>query len=463
MKILKKDLTEALKKARGFVGKGSDIMRCIKLDGHGQVLVATDLNATIEVPLKITHYVREVEVPAKAPAIPGEAFIAELNKLTVGPLKERCEAAGLKPGKKAEMVEALYQQAKTEAEKQAAEAKPTIEKVTERLVVNFNQFSSMVRTLDLKDDENVVLAVEQVEVLGELLVSYQDTLTVGGVFQNIPVEPLEDFPVLEDFEGTNIGELKGSELARVATAYPREVTDDTPDWKINTIIDRENNAVVATDGTRVHIQNATLKGDGAMYVETEYVARVAKLAGSEAVKIAVADDHRHVIFSVGDTDVWVVADDDMNTMDWKKLLDDRDGEQTVMIKNATLKRLFDQAGVVASKKSLRADLTFNGSLNIEAVSDGENEEKRVRYENFEVPYESGTIDGTQERGINVKYMSQALRGFDKKVTIGIAQGLNDPLRFTDENKTFTALIAPIAVKVKEVQSDDSDTEVAEAA
>jgi DNA polymerase III sliding clamp (beta) subunit (PCNA family) len=297
-----------------------------------------------------------------------------------------------------------------------------------------------------------------------------DTLSIGGVFQEIEVLDPTELTVMSDFEGAAIGKAKGSVLTRVATCYPSSVDSDTKEHLINMVFDRDRGQIMAVDGVRIHAQDVKFKGKGRMYAETRYIAKLARLAKDTEIKIAVADDHNHLLFSFGKVRVWVAAEDAMAYPEIGKLIDEREGESAVTIDSKTLKQLFEQAGVVAARrehKDIRINLTFNGSLNVQAVS------HMARYENLEVPYEAGEVNGSHSLEFNPNYLSAALKGIGKKAVIGI-KGEADPIRFSDEKEGFTALVMPMrdqtkepvpeseAEKVNEDQSAESDPE-AEAA
>jgi hypothetical protein len=448
MQIQRKALQTALSQAKPFVGKGT-ATRCIMLDGPNQLLIATDFNAQIEIPLEIKDYTRKVTITPEV-EIPGEALIAELNDLKVTQLKDLSEYAGTDEGKKAEMVDAIFQASKTSAE---AEAKPSTEKMEEVLVMDHAQFSGIVNSLGGKPEEMVKLTVEKVTKLGELLETVVDTLSIGGVFQEIEVLDPTELTVMSDFEGATIGKAKSSELLRVAACYPASAGEGTQEFKLNMRFDRDRDQLMAVDGVRIHVQDVKLKGQGTMYAETRYIAKLAKLAKDTEIEIAVADDHNHLLFSFGKTRVWVAAEDAMAYPEIGKLIDEREGECAVTIDSKTLKQLFEQAGVVAARrehKDIRINLTFNGSLNVQAVS------HMARYENLEVPYETGKVDGSHSLEFNPNYLSAALKGIGKKAVIGIMADESNPIRFSDEKQGFTALVMPMRDQSKKPEPEPEE-------
>lgn len=437
MKIVKKDLLDALNAAKMFTGrKGSfEILHYVLIDGPGGKLVATDNESTCEISLSISDAIREVTKDAPAVVFPDDAFREDLLSLKKPQLESLCEYAGIDCGNstKAAIVELIFGLSEQSATQEKANQTPEVVEVGERFCVNPNDLLKIVQSLNMKTDELVDLSVDGFELSDGLLESVQAmTMKIGEEFHELRIKPDELFPSTVD-HGANLPLLmiKGEELAHVAKVLSASAESLIPQ---SLFIDGENGNIVGCDIKRLHMLKHKIATGFQVAVPARPAQAVCALSRKENITFAVSQDGIYVSMKFGNVTVTSSAIDVKYPSYMQLFPDDKDH---VIVKKESLLNVVKQAGILVKGSEYDGiKLTFNGGINVESSSG------KGIFAKENIPFEKGKFGTALETWFRCDFLVDALESADEKVKIVVA-GESNPL-VVYRGSDFSALVMPMA-------------------
>lgn len=431
MKILKKDLIDALEKTIPFTSKTVNITETVLIDGENGVISSTNLIARADVEVAMTDQVKIVELPKPEVVMAGEEFIAELNDLKKGQLEALCADYGVEAdGKKSDLVNAIFLASKASAEAEAAKPAPT-KTVMEKFCVDPKTLLKIVKSLEIGKDQPVELSVDEYKTTSSLFEMVASSLKVGEHFQRMAILPADEFPTMPEFTGAHVMTMTGTEVMNIVCAYkPENSKYDEPvaSFKTKMFIDHENQNVVCCDGIRVHWASKQFTADKSYMLDAKSMMAVAGLSKKEKMEfegdgefMAVKRDNLTVYFK----------NDICDFPDYTGIIS-QEYDHTVKVKTATLSNLFNQIGIIADAG---IELSFNGGI----CASAHNADKGT-YDRENVPFSKGKVDPSVEIVLSVDFLKDAVKSMSEELTIGLTAG-DKPIFITD-NQT-SAIIMPM--------------------
>ena len=443
MKCKKKDLIQGLSTLGKFTSKLSPV---VLIDGPGQRMVATDFTTYAMCPIKVTDFTRTVEKNV-APIIcpkPDDDFTKAMKALKKEALLEICSAFGIEdPGTNPKRVEAIYTAAEADAaaHQEFLNALPGKKKegVDELICVDPKLLLDMVRADSAKSDDQVELRVQSFST-NDLFQVTASALQVGDYYGSVPLKTTEDFPGIPKFNGKPCGIITGELLGALTSA---SITKETVDgvevapFKQSLHFDHENQNIVSTDGSRIHIVHNEFTAPANLNVPAASMKVLATMAKKDPIDMKVTDDASLVRFSIGKTLIVTIRNDsDLEFPSYLGILNDP--MATVEMDTDALSEVLNQVAVAADEKP--AKLTFNGGLNVECSNDN-----RGDYERANVPYckGSGPVEPEITSSYNVKFLRQAVGNTKKSTFIGVPEDPGRPLQIHTKDKGFQAVVMPM--------------------
>lgn len=445
MKIQKKELVNALTTAAKFCGKGAmatsaPITGTVLIDGKGQCVVASNLSAVAIVSTNITDYTQRIEGEKPEVVHPDEAFLADLKSLKKGQLEMLCEDYGIEAsGTIAQLAEAIYA-ASEEGARQEEEKPAPVAEVVERFCVDPKKLLGIVKTLEMKDDDAVEITVEAFEQKSEILTDVSaNSISVGGHFKALPVRPAKHFPEIPEYRTVLATDIPGKDLMAASELTLRLGPNDKG-WKEMILFDPERNNMVSTDGKRLYVVNRELGNANKMLLSGCDLHAIGSIAKDKSVRMNVSatidEPTGWVCMEYGKLKVHIRADSGNNFPDYVALVG-KEPTHSVVVENAKLSNVFQQAAAVADKDAPCAVFKFNDGIDIEKYGASGN------YERENVPFVKGKIEGDPiQIGLNVAFLMQTLKHLDEKVSIDLTDDDN-PVFFHSEKSNLRALIMPV--------------------
>jgi len=435
MKIVKKDLAEALRMVKGFCNpKSYPIVGKVLIDGPGQCIIATDMQTHAKVSLAIKDFKQKVVGEKPPVTFPDEEFTKDLKALKKPQLIEMCDDYGIDPGTKPKvgaMIEAIFTASEASAKAEAKLPAPETE-VDEIFCVDPDHLLKIVGSEDTKTEDTIHLHVEEFEQAGDLLTEGMTAtaLAVGENFQRIQLADANEFPGSKDFVGQPSATINGNLLGSVAGIAPLS-EKEAPPWKKIVLFDEKNKQMVCCDGARLHMLKHKFASPCNLLLPAKALITLSKLAKDKDIVMKVDKSGDRVGFEYGDMTVVTQNDKDGEFPDYMAMVTGMTANHKVDIDNEVMTSLIQQVSLIADGS---ASFTFDGGLNAEATNEAKGEFRR-----FDVPFLKGKVKPEITMGLNPAFLSDALKNLGKKVTISLTDG---PI-FLGSGKSFQAVVNPV--------------------
>jgi len=428
MKIEKKALETALRKAKAFTGKNLPILKQVLIVGENQQVVATDLTTFFFTPLEIKDYVQEVKHKV---VFPDDNLKADMESLGKAQLVSLADYAGASPkGTKADIVTAIMDESLKSAD--ADEKRADVEKLSEAFCVDPDRLLKVVGSLELKGSDMLSLLPEVGnEDSGEMFGGDGKVtrLSVGEHFQKLAISDASEFPEYFDVEADEpVAKISGKQLRAIACVCKE--AEDAP-FKECVFFDADNDNIVATDGNRLHADS--VKVDQSVMLNFAAAMGMAGIAKEKDVVISYSPSVRWAVMKFEKDLAYVRVDTDVNFPTYMSFLNATG--QSVMVDREKFKKVFSQAHQVSEGDFTAVGLKFNGGIDALLENPGVGTYNR---ETIEI---EGTVDPEVEMSVNPKFMLDALRHIDgDKAEVRVGDG---PI-YVGSDK-FKAAIMPVRV------------------
>ena len=436
MKIEKKALVNALKKAQKFTGKALPILANVLIDGENQVIVATDLTTRFETPVKIKDYEQTVEAPEAIGVDDLRDQVKDLQKDQLVTLAEYAQVS--KSGKKSDIIARLL----TAAEEASASETAMTEDLTfkESFCANPTKLRKIVESLELDGSDMVTLLPEVSAEINRGLFEAEvkaTRLSVGDHFKSLEIVPADEFPEWFDVQDPKpLAKIAGKDLmfmvnvcASIKEADHRPHTECL--W-----FDGVHNMIVSTDGNRMHALQADVGADKGIPIDFRAMRGMGQLAGKEEVEISFNSDVNFAVMKYDGDTVSVRVDGDTSFPDYKAILDgDGDGGQVVEIEKAKFNNLLKQAILVTNLDYKAVTFTFNGGLDAFVENPDEGAYHR---ESLELV---GDVDPEITVNLNPRFIMDAMKATTEDTVNIRLDGEEKPVHVLSGD--FRALIMPM--------------------
>lgn len=435
MKIEKKALVNALRKAQKFTGKALPILANVLIDGENQMIVATDLTTRFETPLKIKDY--EQTVTGNVVEMDEEDLRAQLEDLKKDQLVEMAKYAQLQAsGKKADLVERLI----TAAEEASASETAMTEdlKFKEAFCANPGKLRKIVESLEIEGSDMVHLVPDVSAEINRGLFEVETKatrLSVGEHFKSLEIVPADEFPEFFDVQDAEpIAKIAGKDLMSVVNVCASVKEGDQRPHTECLYFDGPNGMVVTTDGNRLHALEAELGADKAIPIDFRAMRAIGQLAGKEEVEISFCDKVNFAVMKYDGDTVSVRVDTDTQFPAYKDILNGGDG-QTVKIEKDSFNKMLKQAVLVTNLDYKAVQFTFNGGLDafVENPDEGAYHRESIEMD--------GVVDPEISVGLNPRFLMDALNATSEESVSIRLDGEDKPVHVLSEK--FQAVIMPM--------------------
>jgi DNA polymerase III sliding clamp (beta) subunit (PCNA family) len=414
LKIRKDELVKALTLAGKLASKLSVSTNLVKIDGSAQTFRATDLTTYIEIPIPIESQGRSRLASDSLPNPFALDGLSEDQLKQIASLDGVDLPAGMSDP---DLIEAMIWKNWTlvaEAEQDSSEV------VEEVLCIDGGELKKMV---DLSDDVLLDLGV----VVGDsdnLFAS--EYLSLGG-FQYIAISSPSDFPEWPTLDITNSTATVSPEALRaVATATSREGVMN------NIRFDAEQKAVVATDGHRLHVADANIKGESWQFPVGALKPLLSMTSSDIDFVLALGSNQEPYAVANINGIKFAVAVSQGEFPPWTEIMP-TDYQHEITMKKSDVTRVIEQASLMVRKYS-GLELTFNSNIAVKAS----NLDKGT-FQQANIPI-NGNVDPSLTTGMSPRNFLDAVRPMNDIIEVK----LNDktqPIYFKAEN--FSALIMPL--------------------
>ena len=423
MRIKKKQLQEALKKASRFTGDSLPVTMQVLVDGENQLIVATDLHTRFETPVEIKDFERTVAPPAVV--YPDDDLKADMEGLSKDQIMALGEYAGVTGKSKKVVVDKIMAASQAKADSEALNNSPIF--LREKFCVDPRHLGKIIDSLEGSAEDYITLTPES-ESVAEGLFGDQTRLTmlaVGDNFQRLMIMPADDFPEWFDVQdAAKVATVSGKDLRYVAGICPRAPKGYNKGthqpFKEHVSFNAAHSAMVSTDGNRLHHIGLDVEQD--VMISAHALEGMAALAKDGNIEIAYSPSVRYATLTHGQDKATVRVDSDMTFPEFKDILN---SEQSVTIDVAKFGKLLKQAVLVTGENYRAVELTFNGGLDARV----ENPE-RGTYTKESIEFE-GNIDPEIKVSINPVFLLEAMKPADKTVQLGLT-GAGRPIIVTAE-------------------------------
>ena len=436
MKIEKKALISALKKAQKFTGKALPILANVLIDGENQLIVATDLTTRFETPLTIKDYEQTV---APAAVEMTDDLREQFEDLKKDQLVSMAEYAGASTsGKKSDIIDRLMSAAEKASAAETAMTKDLMFK--ESFCADPRKLCKIVESLELDGSDMVPLMPEVSAEINRGLFEAEvkaTRLSVGEHFKSLEIMPADEFPEWFDVLGAEpVATVTGKSLMSIVNVCASIPEKDQRSHTECLFFDGAHNMVVSTDGNRLHALqvDVNLVGKG-IPIDFRAMRSIGQLAGKEDVSISYDPNVCFAVLKYGGDTVTVRVDTDTEFPDYKDILDS-DG-QTVEIERAKFVKMLKQAVLVTNLDYKAVTLTFNGGLDASVENPDEGAYHR---ESIDI---DGVVDPEITVNLNPRFIMDAL-GSSTEENVAIRVSGEDRAVHVLSEK-FQATIMPLRV------------------
>lgn len=435
MKIEKKALVNALRKAQKFTGKALPVLANVLIDGENQVIVATDLTTRFETPVEIKDY----EQTVSGSPVMTDGLEDQLKELQKPQLVSMAEYAQLpKSGTKVELIERLM----TAAEEASASETALTEDLTfkESFCANPTKLRKIVESLELDGSDMVTLVPEVSAEINRGLFEAEckaTRLSVGEHFKSLEITPADEFPEWFDVqEPAPIAKVAGTDLMSVVNVCASIKEENHRPHTECLFFDGPNGQVVSTDGNRLHCLTTKIDMDKGIPIDFRAMRGIGQLAGKEEVDISFCSKVNFAVMKYDGDTVSSRVDVDTNFPDYMDILNgDEDGGQTVGIEKTKLSNLLKQAVLVTNLDYKAVQFTFNGGLDafVENPNEGAYHRESIDME--------GVVDPEITVNLNPRFIMDALRSTTEDSVSIRLDGDEKAVHVLSEK--FRALIMPM--------------------
>jgi DNA polymerase III sliding clamp (beta) subunit (PCNA family) len=417
MKIDRKKLLKGLNIALKVIPKGTalPVLKTVKIDGPGQRLVATDLETTVVVPMKIKDY--RVSLGKKEP----EKVDLPTKKAD---LLARAEELGLKVDKKSTVASLK------EDITRALAGKTTEEFFDERFCLNAADLKKIVASLEHDTIEIKVSGSEKKDFLGSTLVS------VGGHFQDLPMAEVDSFPyeMETEFSGKKKTTISPKALQNLTVAT---ISEDSG-FKLSYVcFDARGKMAVATDGHRLHYTG--VKTSDSWFLEAGAAKAIAAVAPKDQDIVFMLNEESTRAMCEFDDAKFITVIQDVRFPDYEPYANGK-SQHEVTVKKDDVETYLKQAMLMVDPTFRAMKLTFDGSIGVEVRNP-----ERGSYTRTDIPIRKGKVDPQVVVGLNGNFFIDAIRaaeGEDAMVTIGVTDE-KSPVYF--KHGDFNALVMPMRI------------------
>jgi DNA polymerase III subunit beta len=429
MKINRKSLLEAMKIASKVCEKKTNfpVLSCVLLDGERQELQATDLEIGLVYPLEITDYTHET----KPEEIPEEFQIGNnLADLTGPQLKALAEDYGIELPAKAKVAE-IRETILAACEKSEQEM-GSLTVIKEKFCLPCDRFRKILETLE--EDTVTITVAESTGMFN------QNIVCVGENFSSLHTMDTSEFPVveiLEDGFNTRV-EVKRKDLSDVAKVSVQE----TQGFNLSMVhFDRDNQAMVATDGHRLHwVELEGFTGES----NIEFPAAAMKVVNAafkrEDTVPLEYNPERKVIRIPLENGVIIARSLEAKFPDWKAVLPKPENQHSITVAKAQLEKPLAQTMVLTNERYSACAVRFNGGIDVESYNPDVGGYQKTSIPVIEKTYGD---DIEMKAGFNPRYLLDAMRPITSE---------NVEIKFVDDSRPlcmdhekFHALVMPMRV------------------
>jgi hypothetical protein len=278
MKFIKGELITALEtvgKFSGNGGNGIEILSKILIDGEGGAVLATNLDAFAEMPIKVTRTYQAVQC-TQNDDVP-EILREDLEDLTVAQLKQICVDFGIimaSNPKKDDLIQSIMMNREKYVD------------VYWKFLVD-STFVKIIKSLDIpKDAEIEIRCVAHIlEKIDRKFVAIPTRISVGEGFKEIIVHNYADFPDAPETSSEKVTTIPGENFSRVAMVCD---TADARPHICSVLFDGERGEIVGTNGKRLHVSKQVFSDySGKFLVPAAALMSISQIAKKELVDVSI--------------------------------------------------------------------------------------------------------------------------------------------------------------------------------